>query len=359
MERRYQVFVSSTYDDLIEERKSVSQALLECNCIPAGMELFPASNKKSWDIIKKVIDESDYYLLIVAGRYGSMGVDDDGNKVGYTEMEYNYAISRNKPVISFIHSQPDQLMACKVEETKIGKQRLKKFTKKIKGSGRNVKFWNDVGSLVSGLKSSIPTLIADTPAFGWVKGDELPDSDEAQVTRLWKLNKIYNTRAEKNSESDPILETHTVKQLDGIAFGLSSFRNRRKNDMLACLNNGMNVRLLVMNPYGQFVSQREKEEKEPLGKIASSIIELVKWVNDLNSQSSNGKITIKFYDCMTLDFYWRVDDIVYVGPYMLEIDSQQTVTFKYLKGGKGFTMYSDYFEDLWNNVTFCQEAYVK
>ena len=81
MEKRYQVFVSSTYEDLIEERKNVSQALLECNCIPAGMELFPASNKKSWDIIKKVIDESDYYLLIIAGKYGSLGESDDGKKV--------------------------------------------------------------------------------------------------------------------------------------------------------------------------------------------------------------------------------------------------------------------------------------
>lgn len=42
---KYQVFVSSTYVDLIEERKEITQAILEANCIPAGMELFPASNK--------------------------------------------------------------------------------------------------------------------------------------------------------------------------------------------------------------------------------------------------------------------------------------------------------------------------
>lgn len=53
MEKRYQVFVSSTYSDLIEERKEVTQAILECDCFPAGMELFPASNRKQWDVIKK------------------------------------------------------------------------------------------------------------------------------------------------------------------------------------------------------------------------------------------------------------------------------------------------------------------
>lgn len=60
MKKKYQVFVSSTYDDLIEERKIVSQALLETSCFPAGMELFPASSLEQWELIKNVIDDSDY-----------------------------------------------------------------------------------------------------------------------------------------------------------------------------------------------------------------------------------------------------------------------------------------------------------
>lgn len=96
MDKRYQVFVSSTYNDLIDERKEATQAILKCNCFPAGMELFPASNKKQWSVIKQVIDDSDFYLLILAGRYGSLGVDDFGTKVGYTEMEFDYALSKGK-----------------------------------------------------------------------------------------------------------------------------------------------------------------------------------------------------------------------------------------------------------------------
>jgi hypothetical protein len=60
MDKRYQVFVSSTYVDLIPERNEVMQALLELKCMPAGMELFPAANETQWNWIKKVIDESDY-----------------------------------------------------------------------------------------------------------------------------------------------------------------------------------------------------------------------------------------------------------------------------------------------------------
>src|ERR1044071_8458243 len=98
MDKRYQVFVSSTYRDLQEERQEVMQALLELDCIPAGMELFPAANEDQWTLIKRVIDDCDYYIVIVAGRYGSLGPAG----VSYTEMEYRYAGERGKPIIAFL-----------------------------------------------------------------------------------------------------------------------------------------------------------------------------------------------------------------------------------------------------------------
>ena len=65
MNKRYQVFVSSTYADLKEERQRVIQTLMEMDCIPAGMELFPAADEEQWLFIRKVIDDCDYYLLDV------------------------------------------------------------------------------------------------------------------------------------------------------------------------------------------------------------------------------------------------------------------------------------------------------
>ena len=110
MERKHQVFVSSTYKDLAEERKEVIHALLELDCIPSGMELFPAADEDAWSLIKEIIDGCDYYLLILAGKYGS--VNKDG--IGYTEMEYDYAVSIGKPIISFLHEDPTSLAANKV-----------------------------------------------------------------------------------------------------------------------------------------------------------------------------------------------------------------------------------------------------
>ncbi len=180
-------------------------------------------------------------------------------------------------------------------------------------------------------------------------------SKEYIVWSEWKLEKIFKTRAEKNTESDPKFERHNIKQLDGVAFGLKSFRCNREKDVLTCMQRGMNVRFLVMDPTGKFVQQREREENAYEGSIAKSIYDLIEWAEKLNRQSNRGKIKIKFYDCMTLDFYWRMDDELYVGPYMLNAESQQTITYKYVKGGKGFDFYADSFESLWSNTAFCHD----
>lgn len=105
MDKRYQVFVSSTYDDLRVERQRVMQALLEMRCIPAGMELFPAADDDQWTLIKEVIEECDYYIVIVAARYGST----DSHGMSYTEKEYRYALEQGKPVLGFLHADPGKI----------------------------------------------------------------------------------------------------------------------------------------------------------------------------------------------------------------------------------------------------------
>ena len=57
--KKLQVFVSSTYADLKEERQAAVEAILSARHIPAGMELFAAGDKSQMEVIKRWIDESD------------------------------------------------------------------------------------------------------------------------------------------------------------------------------------------------------------------------------------------------------------------------------------------------------------
>ncbi|MGZ4532052.1 MAG: DUF4062 domain-containing protein [Mycobacteriaceae bacterium] len=163
---RYQVFVSSTYRDLIAERQAVMTALLELGAMPAGMELFPASDSDAWDLIKGVIDESDYYLLVVGGRYGSLS--EEG--VSFTEMEYDYALSQAKPVLAFIHGEPGSIVADKVELSESLQAKLAAFISKVE-KAKHVKFWTSPDDLQAQIAKSWHRFVKTFPAVGWVRGD--------------------------------------------------------------------------------------------------------------------------------------------------------------------------------------------
>ena len=172
----------------------------------------------------------------------------------------------------------------------------------------------------------------------------------SSVEEEWGLTKIYKTRADKGADSDKDLHKATYK-LDVIAFGLKSFRSVHKKEIENILKKGVMIRILTMDPSEEniFLEQREKEENESKGQIANSIKDLVKWADDNNTKKYKGKIEVRGYQCMTLDFYWRLDDDLYIGPYWYGIGSQQTITYRFKKGRKGFDIYAEYFENLWSN----------
>lgn len=157
MEKRYQVFVSSTYADLREERRKVIQALIEMDCIPAGMELFPAVDQQQWDFIRRVIDDCDYYLLIIGGRYGSMAPDG----VSYTEKEYEYAIEKELPVVALLHESPDDLSVSRSDIDPAFRERLRAFRERV-ATGRLVRYWRTAeelpGLVAISLQKTIKTL---------------------------------------------------------------------------------------------------------------------------------------------------------------------------------------------------------
>lgn len=95
MEQKYQIFISSTYTDLVEERKKVRDTILSMLHFPVGMEIFGAADEEQWEIIKDTIDSSDYYVLLVAHRYDSIIESGPDAGISYTEKEYRYAKERN------------------------------------------------------------------------------------------------------------------------------------------------------------------------------------------------------------------------------------------------------------------------
>ncbi len=98
--RKYQCFISSTYEDLRVERARSIETVLEAGQIPAGMEYFEAGRPQK-EIIEKWMDESDIIIFLIGGRYGTI---DRTTGNSYLEDEYDYAIKKGKPHFSIVLS---------------------------------------------------------------------------------------------------------------------------------------------------------------------------------------------------------------------------------------------------------------
>lgn len=171
MDKKYQVFVSSTYTDLIEERQAVSRAILDMGHIPAGMEMFPAADVEQLTYIKKVIDGCDYYVLIIGARYGSL----DAAGVSYTEREYEYAVETGKTVLAFLHSNIDQVILGKSDKDDDKHKKLIEFMNRV-SQGRLIQHWDSPMALRANAIVSLQKAFSESPQIGWVRADTVATS---------------------------------------------------------------------------------------------------------------------------------------------------------------------------------------
>lgn len=162
LDKRYQIFISSTYKDLIEERQKVTQAILKLYHFPIGMEMFHADNNEQWCQIKNTIDMSDYYILIV-GRYCGTLIEKEG--ISYTEKEYDYAISRGIPVLSFIISDDAKKESYGIETNK-QQRAYKKFVKKV--MELPCEFWHTSDELAYQVTSTLSMKFRENNRNGWM-----------------------------------------------------------------------------------------------------------------------------------------------------------------------------------------------
>ena len=166
----YSVFVSSTYEDLREERAEVQKALLKLHCMPIGMELFGSADEETWDFIKRQIDGYDYYVVVVADKYGSTA--EDG--VSYTEKEYDYARELKKPVLSFVHGDRKSIRRDRTEDDSIKRSKLEAFIEKVQRRSP-VSFFTSPHDLAIQVTVSFVNLRDRRPGTGFIRADQVPD----------------------------------------------------------------------------------------------------------------------------------------------------------------------------------------
>jgi Domain of unknown function (DUF4062) len=194
---KFQVFVSSTYRDLVEERRAVIEAVLAMGHIPVGMEVFEAGNDDQWTYIRNRIDEVDYYLVIVAEHYGSIGK----KGLSYTEMEYRYAIEHQVPVAALLLDSKSRDSWPKSKIDFENRDKLEKF--RTLCQKRMVAYWSDANSLGARSMQALMGLIRDKPRTGWVSGDQAMSPQlAAELARLSEENARLREEVTRHAASD-------------------------------------------------------------------------------------------------------------------------------------------------------------
>lgn len=189
MAEKYQIFISSTYEDLKVERDQVIKTVLEMGHIPVGMEMFSAADEEQWQIIKRHIDESDYYVVVIAHRYGSTT-----GGVSYTRKEHDYAREQGIPTLGFIIDPAASWPADRVDSGQ-EKDLLDDF-KALVGQ-KPVGFWKSVDDLPGKFSIALSKAFTATPRPGWIRATAGVDPKvTSELSRLSSENAGLRSRLE-------------------------------------------------------------------------------------------------------------------------------------------------------------------
>ncbi len=214
--RKFSIFISSTYEDLKEERQALVGVALENNFIPVGMEQFHAAPTSQWNVITRMIDECDFYLLVIGGRYGSI---DEDTGISYTEKEYNYAKDKGLPTLVLI--KESSAITEREQDTGDDKyakmKKLDEFRERVKNDGNTVDFFKDTNSLKYVASPTFRNAInyVDVNA-GWVRYRDIVD--------------VINEEAEERNKVKTEQGEHQQKMLEEMKEMLSQF-GIRLNDI--------------------------------------------------------------------------------------------------------------------------------
>ena len=320
MNKKLQVFVSSTYTDLIEERQSAVQAILDAGHIPAGMELFKAG-KSQMKTIQKWIDESDVYMLILGGRYGSIEED---SGLSYTELEYKYALSKNMPVFAIVLDESYLF----TKAASIGKDAIfekdnsnkyddfKEFVKK-----QIVHFISNKDQISGKIHSQLNDLLtdADYSLGGWIR---YTDNQTKIISLLSKLEKksemVAILRKKIFTFPSRILHSEYDFQIDGLNLFIFCYKLYSDYIYFIVDKNGINTiknNFLYrdISPYFLSFGLIEHDKQASCYKLTNYATELYKYIQ--SNETLNHKlieelnahyediIINSFYACTKYDYF--------------------------------------------------------
>jgi hypothetical protein len=159
---------------MLSERQAAVEAILRAGHIPAGMELFAAGDESQLETIRRWIDESDVFMLILGGRYGS--IEPKASK-SYIELEYQYAAENQKPLFAAVVDEKYLDEKVKAHGKAVIEQEnghlLRAFRERV--TAKTCRFFTDLNELKLIAFESLAAFADTEELSGWIRGSDVID----------------------------------------------------------------------------------------------------------------------------------------------------------------------------------------
>ncbi|WP_347456026.1 DUF4062 domain-containing protein [Acinetobacter thermotolerans] len=209
LDKRYQVFISTSGQDMQPERIILAQTLVGMGFFSWGLE---QRTPLSTAFARRQIDDCDYVVILLGSQYGEQSV----SGVGYMHLEYIYAVSKQKPVIVFMHDDPDSRDESLHDAKPELREKFNEFRKLLQNEVDQIFTYRSLRDLEMAVRLNMPQMLERYPVTGWVR----PQNTQALHDEIDELKaKIAQMEADADkSEPDPFLTLPKVSMHEVFSF---------------------------------------------------------------------------------------------------------------------------------------------
>lgn len=349
MKKIYQVFISSTYIDLKEERAKVLDAILSMHHFPIGMEMFNAADENQWNSITKAIDTSDCYVVIIGRRYGS--TFDSGKDKGksYTQKEFEYAKQKNIPILAFILDSNSCITSKSTDVDMEKKSKLDNFVKRIQ-KNHTTEEWSNGDDLAAKVVVALHNEFEKNRMPGYIR----LDTSDNKIKQVCTNSNIKTYPNLDDAIPDLISDIECSSFLDFMGLQGSNFVGEDRLAHCVRKKESLAIRYLIQYPFSEQIRQRLNSLpfqhnnnilEAKWRSIYRNILELKhECTYEYNFTES---VHIRFFDGPLLARLFFTEKHLYLNYYEKGKVSTECEVYRYESDSPTYETYKMYFHDQW------------
>ena len=209
LDKRYQVFISTSGAEMQPERMVLAQTLVGMGFFSWGLE---QRTPLSTAFARRQIDDCDYVAVLLGSAYGEQSV----SGVGYMHLEYIYAVTKQKPIIVFMHDEPAAREAALHDDKPELRDKFQEFRKLLQNEVDQVFTYRSLRDLEMAVRFNLPQMLERYPVLGWVR----PQNTQVFQDEIDQLkNKLEQLETESGKrEVDPFLSLPKVSMHEFFSF---------------------------------------------------------------------------------------------------------------------------------------------